>query len=49
MALIAAELASGREVKVPEDGSLETVDDLGFVLGFQVTVICRQRLPFFHI
>ncbi|NHN39141.1 glyoxalase [Pseudomaricurvus alcaniphilus] len=35
---IAAELGKDREVKQLDDGSLEAVDDLGFVLGFQVTV-----------
>jgi catechol 2,3-dioxygenase-like lactoylglutathione lyase family enzyme len=35
---IAAELSKDREVKRLADGSLEAVDDLGFVLGFQVTV-----------
>ncbi len=35
---ISAELSSDREVKVLSDGSLETLDDLGFYLGFQITV-----------
>jgi len=35
------ELARDREVKRLPDGSLESVDDLGFVLGFKVT----QRRP----
>lgn len=35
---IAEELGKDREVKRLADGSLEAVDDLGFVLGFQVTV-----------
>jgi catechol 2,3-dioxygenase-like lactoylglutathione lyase family enzyme len=35
---IAAELGKDRDVKTLGDGSLETVDDLGFALGFQVTV-----------
>lgn len=35
---IAAELGKDREVKRLADGSLESVDDLGFALGFQVTV-----------
>jgi catechol 2,3-dioxygenase-like lactoylglutathione lyase family enzyme len=39
---IAAELARDREVKRLTDGSLESVDDMGFVLGFQITV--RQRI-----
>ncbi|WP_076536572.1 VOC family protein [Shewanella sp. UCD-KL21] len=35
---INAELSKDRQVKVLEDGSLEAVDDLGFVLGFQLTI-----------
>ena len=35
---IKAELETDRDVKVLEDGSIELLDDLGFVLGFQVTV-----------
>ena len=35
---IATELGRDREVKRLPDGSLETVDDLGFVLGFQRSV-----------
>jgi Glyoxalase/Bleomycin resistance protein/Dioxygenase superfamily len=35
---IEAELKLDRVVKTLPDGSLETVDDMGFVLGFQVTV-----------
>ena len=35
---IAVELGKDRDVKTLDDGSLETVDDLGFALGFQVTV-----------
>jgi catechol 2,3-dioxygenase-like lactoylglutathione lyase family enzyme len=35
---IAAELKKDREVKILDDGSLEALDDMGFVLGFQVTV-----------
>jgi len=35
---INAELSTDREVKVLEDGSIEAVDDLGFVLGFQITI-----------
>ena len=42
---IAAELGSDREVRTLPDGSLETVDDLGFVLGFQVTVRRPLALP----
>lgn len=35
---IAAELGKDREVKELADGSLESVDDLGFALGFQISV-----------
>ncbi len=35
---IQAELSTDREVKVLTDGSLETLDDLGFCLGFQITI-----------
>jgi catechol 2,3-dioxygenase-like lactoylglutathione lyase family enzyme len=35
---IRREFETDREVKVLPDGSLELVDDLGFALGFQVTV-----------
>jgi catechol 2,3-dioxygenase-like lactoylglutathione lyase family enzyme len=35
---IGQELGRDREVKSLPDGSLETVDDMGFALGFQVTV-----------
>ncbi len=42
---IAAELGKDREVKKLDDGSLETVDDSGFVLGFQVTVRKKLSLP----
>lgn len=35
---IAAELGRDREVLRLADGSLQTVDDMGFVLGFQLTV-----------
>lgn len=38
---IAAELSRDREVKRLADGSLESVDDAGFAIGFQVT----RRLP----
>jgi catechol 2,3-dioxygenase-like lactoylglutathione lyase family enzyme len=39
---IAAELSKDRAVKRLADGSLEAVDDMGFVLGFQLT----SRRPF---
>ncbi len=42
---IAAELAKDRVVRALADGSIETVDDMGFVLGFQVTVRRPLRLP----
>lgn len=42
---IAAELGKDRDVKTLADGSLETVDDLGFALGFQVTVRKALDLP----
>jgi len=42
LAAIAAELRKDREVRQLADGSIETIDDMGFVLGFQVTV----RRPF---
>jgi len=38
LAAVEAELGKDREVKKLADGSLESVDDMGFVLGFQVTV-----------
>jgi catechol 2,3-dioxygenase-like lactoylglutathione lyase family enzyme len=39
---IAAELSKDRMVRVLEDGSLETNDDMGFVLGFQLS--CRRAI-----
>lgn len=39
------EFEGEREVKVFSDGSLELVDDLGFTLGFQVTVRRPLDLP----
>ena len=42
LAAIAAELGKDRKVQRLADGSLEAVDDMGFVLGFQITV----RRPF---
>ncbi|BBO27040.1 glyoxalase [Alteromonas sp. I4] len=35
---IASELSKDRDVKTFADGSIESVDDMGFVIGFQVTV-----------
>jgi len=42
---IASELGKDREVRQMSDGSLETVDDSGFALGFQVTVRRELSLP----
>ncbi|TXS91881.1 glyoxalase [Parahaliea maris] len=42
---IATELSSDREVKRLADGSIESVDDMGFALGFQVTVRTTLSLP----
>jgi catechol 2,3-dioxygenase-like lactoylglutathione lyase family enzyme len=42
---IAAELGRDREVRRLADGSIEAADDLGFVLGFQVTVRRSFALP----
>lgn len=42
---INAELSKDREVKVLADGSLESVDDMGFVIGFQVSVRKPVDLP----
>jgi catechol 2,3-dioxygenase-like lactoylglutathione lyase family enzyme len=42
---IAEELGRDREVKRLADGSLEAVDDMGFTLGFQVTVRKPLALP----
>jgi catechol 2,3-dioxygenase-like lactoylglutathione lyase family enzyme len=42
---IAAELAKDREVKVLPDGTIEAVDDMNFVLGFQVTVRRKLDIP----
>jgi catechol 2,3-dioxygenase-like lactoylglutathione lyase family enzyme len=42
---IATELGRDREVKRLADGSIEAADDLGFVLGFQVTVRRPLSLP----
>jgi catechol 2,3-dioxygenase-like lactoylglutathione lyase family enzyme len=45
MEAIAAELGKDREVRRLDDGSIEAVDDMGFVLGFQVTVRRALDLP----
>ena len=42
---IAAELQRDREVRRLADGSIESVDDSGFVLGFQVSVRKPLDLP----
>lgn len=42
---IAAELSKDREVKRLPDGSIEALDDMGFMLGFQVTVRRPLDLP----
>lgn len=42
---IARELGKDRQVKRLDDGSIEAADDLGFALGFQVTVRKKLSLP----
>jgi catechol 2,3-dioxygenase-like lactoylglutathione lyase family enzyme len=42
---LAAELGKDREVKRLADGSIEAQDDVGFVLGFQVTLRRTLELP----
>ena len=42
---IKAELGSDRDVKTLDDGSIETTDDLGFALGFQITTRKTISLP----
>jgi catechol 2,3-dioxygenase-like lactoylglutathione lyase family enzyme len=42
---IAAELGRDREVRKLADGSIEAADDMGFVLGFQVSVRRTLNLP----
>jgi len=42
---IADELGKDREVRTLADGSLECADDLGFALGFQLTVRKELNLP----
>jgi len=42
---IADELGRDREVKRLADGSLEAVDDMGFTLGFQLSVRRKLALP----
>lgn len=45
LAAIARELGKDREVTRLADGSLEAKDDLGFLLGFQVTIRRPLHLP----
>lgn len=42
---IAAELSKDRDVTELDDGSLETVDDVGFALGFQISIRKQLSLP----
>ena len=42
---IAEELSKDREVRRLQDGSIESVDDMGFVLGFQVSVRRPLTMP----
>ena len=42
---IAKELARDREVKRLPDGSIESIDDMGFVLGFQVSKRRKIEVP----
>jgi catechol 2,3-dioxygenase-like lactoylglutathione lyase family enzyme len=42
---IAAELSKDRAVKRLDDGSIESVDDMGFAIGFARTVRRRLELP----
>jgi catechol 2,3-dioxygenase-like lactoylglutathione lyase family enzyme len=46
---IAEELGKDRDVKRLANGSLEAVDDLGFALGFQLTVRKPLSLPSEHV
>ncbi|MEY4413735.1 MAG: hypothetical protein RIQ53_1028 [Pseudomonadota bacterium] len=45
LAAIAEELGRDREVRRLPDGTLETHDDMGFVLGFQISVRRPLRTP----
>lgn len=42
---IASELGKDREVKRLADGSIEALDDMGFMLGFQITARRPLKLP----
>ena len=46
---IAAELQRDREVRRLPDGSIEAADDLGFLLGFQVSARKPLTLPVEHV
>src|SRR5260370_19724119 len=45
LAAVGAELRKDREVRTLADHSIESVDDMGFVIGFQVTVRRPFNLP----
>jgi hypothetical protein len=45
VAAIAGELRRDREVRELADGSIESVDDMGFAIGFQVTARRALSLP----
>jgi catechol 2,3-dioxygenase-like lactoylglutathione lyase family enzyme len=45
LAAVGAELRKDREVSTLADSSIESVDDMGFVIGFQVTVRRPLDLP----
>jgi catechol 2,3-dioxygenase-like lactoylglutathione lyase family enzyme len=42
---ISAELRKDREVRTLPDGSIEAMDDVGFLLGFQITVRREIQIP----
>jgi catechol 2,3-dioxygenase-like lactoylglutathione lyase family enzyme len=42
---LSTELKKDREVREHPDGSIESVDDMGFVIGFQVTIRRKMSLP----
>jgi catechol 2,3-dioxygenase-like lactoylglutathione lyase family enzyme len=45
LAAITTELGKDREVRKLDDGSIESVDDMGFILGFQITIRKPLKLP----
>jgi catechol 2,3-dioxygenase-like lactoylglutathione lyase family enzyme len=45
LAAVGAELRKDREVRTLADNSIESVDDMGFVIGFQVSVRRPLNLP----